>query len=201
MIEPTALTSVGQIALHVTSIDDTERFYRDVLGLPHLYTFGDLTFFDAGGTRLYFQAIDPDKWVAGSIVYFRVRDIHAAYERLTKSDVRFTGAPHMIHRHGDGTEEWMVFFTDPVGRHLLGWNITHSFHTLSKAAGIRQVRFHDLRHTAATLWLAAGMGIDMVSKNLGHSSFAITVDTYDHATPARRDALADVMDRLFGAEA
>jgi len=118
MTDPTALTSVGQIALHVTSVDEAERFYRDVLGLPHLYTFGDLTFFDAGGTRLYLQAVEPEKWVAGSVVYFRVGDIHATYEKLTASDVHFTGAPHMIHRHDDGTEEWMVFFTDPAGNML-----------------------------------------------------------------------------------
>ena len=118
MIDSTALTSVGQVALHVTSVDDTERFYRDVLGLPHLYTFGDLTFFDAGGTRLYFQAIEPEKWVAGSVVYFRVGDIHDACKKLTASGIHFTGAPQMIHRHDDGTEEWMVFFTDPAGNVL-----------------------------------------------------------------------------------
>jgi catechol 2,3-dioxygenase-like lactoylglutathione lyase family enzyme/DNA-binding CsgD family transcriptional regulator len=118
MPDPTTLTSVGQIALYVTSVDDTERFYRDVLGLPHLYTFGDLAFFDCGGIRLYLHAVDPEKWVAGSVVYFRVGDIHATYERLLAEGVHWNGAPHLIHRHDDGTEEWMAFFTDPAGNTL-----------------------------------------------------------------------------------
>lgn len=118
MTDPSVITSVGQVALYVTSVDVAERFYRDVLGLAHLYTFGDLTFFDAGGTRLYLHAVQPEKWVAGSVVYLRVGDIHAAYEKLGGADVQFNGAPHMIHRHEDGTEEWMVFFTDPSGNML-----------------------------------------------------------------------------------
>lgn len=116
--DPTALSSVGQIALHVTSIADAELFYRHVLGLPHLYTFGDLAFFDCGGTRLYLQAVDAEKWVAGSILYFQVGDIHATYERLRAAGVIWQGAPHMIHRHEDGTEEWMAFFADPSGNTL-----------------------------------------------------------------------------------
>ena len=118
MSDPTALSSVGQVALHVTSIADAEAFYRDVLGLPHLYTFGDLAFFDAGGTRLYLQAVEAERWTAGTIIYFRVGDIHATYERLSAAAVHFNGAPHMIHRHEDGTEEWMAFFTDPSGNQL-----------------------------------------------------------------------------------
>jgi predicted enzyme related to lactoylglutathione lyase len=118
MIDSTSLTSVGQVALHVTSIDAAETFYRDVLGLPHLYTFGDLAFFDCGGTRLYLQAVDAEKWVAGSIIYFQVGDIHATYEKLSASGVKWQGAPHMIHRHEDGTEEWMAFFSDPSANTL-----------------------------------------------------------------------------------
>jgi predicted enzyme related to lactoylglutathione lyase len=118
MTEPTALTSVGQIALHVTSIDDAVAFYRDVLGLRHLYTFGDLAFFDCGGTRLYLQAVEAEKWIAGSIIYFQVGDIHATYEKLSGAGVKWQGAPHMIHRHEDGTEEWMAFFRDPSANTL-----------------------------------------------------------------------------------
>lgn len=57
MSDTTQITGVGQIALQVTDIGQTERFYRDVLALPHLYTFGDLAFFDCGGTRLFLRAV------------------------------------------------------------------------------------------------------------------------------------------------
>jgi len=72
MPESSQPTGVGQIALLVTDVDGAERFYRDVLGLPHLYTFGDLTFFDCGDTRLFLRAVPVAEWTAGSIVYFQV---------------------------------------------------------------------------------------------------------------------------------
>lgn len=117
MSEPVALGAIGQIARNVRSIAESVEFYGSKLGLPHLYTFGNLAFFDCGGTRLFLSEGDGD---AGgeSILYFRVPDIHAAHAGLGDRGIAFTDAPHMIHRHADGTEEWMSFFTDPEGRPL-----------------------------------------------------------------------------------
>ena len=53
MDQQSTLGPIGQIARHVTDIEAARRWYRDVLGLPHLYSFGDLAFFDCGGTRLF----------------------------------------------------------------------------------------------------------------------------------------------------
>ena len=53
-----------------------------------------------------------------SLVYLQVGDIAAAQQALLQRGVKFTHAPHMIHRHADGTEEWMGFFEDPDGRPL-----------------------------------------------------------------------------------
>ena len=55
---------------------------------------------------------------AESILYFRVEDIRRAHEQLQERGAEFVQVPHMIHRHGDGTEEWMAFFKDPDGRPL-----------------------------------------------------------------------------------
>jgi extradiol dioxygenase family protein len=52
------------------------------------------------------------------VLYFPVADIHAAAQALEAKGVAFLGAPHLIHRHADSTEEWMAFFTDPEGRTL-----------------------------------------------------------------------------------
>jgi DNA-binding CsgD family transcriptional regulator/predicted enzyme related to lactoylglutathione lyase len=87
------------------------------LGLPHLYTYGTLAFFDCGGVRLLLSQVET-KPAPESIVYLRVADIQSAYEELKARGVDFTNAPHMIHRHADGTEEWMAFFNDPEGRPL-----------------------------------------------------------------------------------
>lgn len=111
------LGAIGQIARSVSDLQASERWYRDVLGLPHLYTFGTLAFFDCGGTRLM---LSQEKGGAAkeSILYLRVPDIAAAQTELTARGVKFTHAPHLIHRHTDGTEEWMAFFEDPDARPL-----------------------------------------------------------------------------------
>jgi DNA-binding CsgD family transcriptional regulator/catechol 2,3-dioxygenase-like lactoylglutathione lyase family enzyme len=112
---PTKLGAIGQVARSVSDIAASEAWFRDVLGLPHLFTFGELAFLDCGGTRLYLQQgeVKPE-----SILYFKVPDIHAAHRELDGNGVTFVSAPHMVHRHADGTEEWMAFFNDPDGRPL-----------------------------------------------------------------------------------
>src|ERR1043166_5479135 len=111
------LGPIGQVSRTVSDIQAAVSWYRDVLGLPHLFTFGPLAFFDCGGPRLSLpqpQGALP----AESILYFQVADIHAARDALAARGARFDGAPHMIHRHDDGTEEWLAAFKDPDGRPL-----------------------------------------------------------------------------------
>lgn len=113
------LGPIGQIARHVSDVAAAERWYRDVLGLPHLYTFGDLAFFDCGGVRLFLSSGEDGSTEAEpSVLYFTVADIQAAHAELTARGVVFRGAPHLIHRHESGVEEWMAFFEDLDG-HLL----------------------------------------------------------------------------------
>lgn len=111
----TALGAIGQVARTVADLAESAAFYGEKLGLPHLYTFGELAFFDCGGTRLYLHQgeVRPE-----SCLYFQVPDIHAAAAALEAKGVAFQGAPHLIHRHADGTEEWMAFFSDPEARTL-----------------------------------------------------------------------------------
>jgi catechol 2,3-dioxygenase-like lactoylglutathione lyase family enzyme len=106
--------TLGQIARTVADIGAAEAWFRDVLGLPHLYTFGNLAFFDCGGTRLMLSAGEGTG--QDSVLYFRVPDIDAAWQRLLDRGAVANSAPHMIHRHADGTEEWMAFVDDNEGR-------------------------------------------------------------------------------------
>lgn len=108
---------IGQLSRSVRDIAAAEAWYRDVLQLPHLYTFGNLAFFDCGGTRLMLSAGEKAE-VDSYVIYFRVPDIHAAHRELQQRGAVFQAAPHMIHRHADGTEEWMAFFADNEGRPL-----------------------------------------------------------------------------------
>lgn len=112
---PVQLGPIGQISRTVGDVAAAEAWYRDTLGLPHLFSAPTLAFFDCGGTRLMLAQGDC---AASSILYFRVPDIRAAHRQLLDRGVTFVAAPHRIHRHPDGTEEWMAFFNDNDGRPL-----------------------------------------------------------------------------------
>lgn len=90
-----------------------------------------------------------------------------------------------------------LVFCNEVG-HNLPTNRLHEWlaRALTKA-GVSRVRFHDLRHTAATLWLQGGLPLKVVSTQLGHSSIAVTADTYLHVNDAQRQDAAQVMERLL----
>jgi extradiol dioxygenase family protein len=109
--------ALGQIDRTTAIAAQGRVWYRDVLGLTELYSFGKLTFFDLGGVRLMLTE-EEGTGASESILYLRVPDIHAAKERLEERGVTFTHAPHLIHRHEEGTEEWMAFFQDNEGRPL-----------------------------------------------------------------------------------
>jgi integrase len=76
-------------------------------------------------------------------------------------------------------------------------NLSRTFEQLVQRSGVRRVRFHDLRHTCASLLLAQGVSPRVVMDVLGHSQLSITMDLYSHVMPsALRDA-ADAMDRAL----
>jgi catechol 2,3-dioxygenase-like lactoylglutathione lyase family enzyme len=109
-----SLGPLGQVSMLIRSVAKTHAWYSEVLGLPHVFTFGDLVFFDCGGTRLFMREVSDAEWRPSSILYFLVPDIVQAHAELTRRAVTFLGAPHMIFRDDStGTEEWMAFFNDP----------------------------------------------------------------------------------------
>lgn len=71
------------------------------------------------------------------------------------------------------------------------------FKPLLKRAGLLEIRFHDLRHTCATLLLAKNVNPKIVSEMLGHSTIAITLDTYSHVLPNMRDQAAAAMEEVL----
>src|ERR1700676_245958 len=108
----TALTRIGQIAINAHDVDRGTAFYRDVLGLPHLFRAGQLSFFDCGGVRLMLdKAEKPEFDHPSSILYFQVADIQAAYERLKTAGTKFEDTPHLLARMPKH-DLWMTFFRD-----------------------------------------------------------------------------------------
>lgn len=90
-------------------------------------------------------------------------------------------------------------FPDTIGRARHGAIFNRSsWRPVREAAGLPpSVRFHDLRHTAASLALAAGVPVTTVSEMLGHASTAITLSVYAHAVPGSQQAAADAMDSIL----
>ncbi len=90
-----------------------------------------------------------------------------------------------------------LVFPNLLGRPRGSSNIVRAFHPLLESAGLPRIRFHDLRHTAATLMLGRGVHAKLVSEMLGHASIAITLDTYSHALPSMHREAAQVMEDLL----
>jgi methylmalonyl-CoA/ethylmalonyl-CoA epimerase len=109
---------VGQIAISVSDVDAAEAFYRDALGLRHLYRFGELTFFDCCGLRLMIEKGRTAEDIrSASPIYFQCADIALAVRELEMRGVAFNSSPHLISRMEDH-DLWMAFFEDPDG-HVL----------------------------------------------------------------------------------
>jgi integrase len=75
--------------------------------------------------------------------------------------------------------------------------VQQAFGKVLRAAGIRHIRPHDLRHTYATLAIQAGVPLLTVSRQLGHASFGITVDLYTHAVPGSNRAAAEALEAVL----
>lgn len=122
------LGSIGQIALTVADVGEATAFYRDRLGMRHLFTAPPgLSFFDCGGTRLMLAepevgagsgGRDAERAAApGCVLYFTVQDIAAGHAALRERGVEFVQEPHKVAELGE-TELWLGFFEDPWGNAL-----------------------------------------------------------------------------------
>jgi len=100
-----------------------------------------------------------------------------------------------INRAGSLWQENGLIFASEEGQPLKRRNITNSkFRSLRKRAGLSAIRFHDLRHTCATLLLGRNVNPKIVSEMLGHASIAITLDTYSHVLPNMQNEAAKAME-------
>ena len=100
-------------------------------------------------------------------------------------------------RAGQLWEDHDLVFPNVLGRPRGHSNIVRAFHPLLEGAGLPRIRFHDLRHTAATLMLGRGVHAKLVSEMLGHASIGITLDIYSHALPSMHRQAAEVMEDLL----
>ena len=113
-----SFAKIRQIAVPVNDIGEATRFYRDVLGMRHLFDAPpQLSFFDCGGVQLMLsgpEAGGEDAATQHPILYYDVADIKAAHSRLTAAGAGTIQEPHMIARMG-GREIWIGFVSDGQG--------------------------------------------------------------------------------------
>jgi len=112
MLAPPVIRGVGQIAVNAHDLGRATAFYRDVLGLRHLFTAGSMAFLTCGDVRLMLGIAEkPEFDHPSSILYFRVDDIDAAYRALLAHGVRFEHEPQLVHKAEDH-DLWLAFFRD-----------------------------------------------------------------------------------------
>jgi integrase len=92
---------------------------------------------------------------------------------------------------------WDLVFCSPLGNPLHARSLVHQFKKHLRLAGLPDVRFHDLRHTCATLLLSARVNPKVVSEILGHASVSVTLDLYNHVIPDMQQDAAETMGRML----
>jgi integrase len=98
---------------------------------------------------------------------------------------------------GNKCQDGDFIFTTNLGTPIHPDDLSRAFPVALAAAKLPKVRFHDLRHSCASLLLSLGVHAKLVQETLGHSSYQLTMDTYSHMIPALRNEVADRMDEIF----
>jgi integrase len=140
---------------------------------------------------------------------FALAEVKTAYSRRNIALSRTAIEALRLHRAQQNIEKLRLgpawdtrhdlIFPNTVGTVMIPDNLVkRSFKPLLAVAGLPDVRFHDLRHTAATLLLSRGVHPKVVSEMLGHADISITLRVYAHVTPNMQQAAVAVMDELFG---
>jgi integrase len=123
--------------------------------------------------------------IALSPVTLRILRLH----RISQSERRLAvGSAYTDHD---------LVFANALGQPLDGTAVTKRFQQIAQDTGLGHLRFHDLRHTAATLMLSAGTHPKIVSERLGHATINITLDTYSHVLPDMQHEAARMLDALL----
>jgi integrase len=144
------------------------------------------------------------QWLTGRGVVFRPPKTAKSRRAIALSED--TRRSLQIHRQrqlqerlaaGPAYRDHDLVFATAIGTPVDPSNLARVWRLIVRAAGLRGVRFHDLRHAHATLLLGEGVHPKVVSERLGHASIAITLDTYSHVLPGLQADAASRMDELL----
>ncbi len=118
-VSPTILIleKIGQIAITVDDLARARNFYQNTLGMKFLFDAGQLAFFQCGDIRLMLSTSEKQEPRGGTILYYKVADIHATHAALISRGVEFFENPHLIAKMPDH-DLWMAFLKDTEGNTL-----------------------------------------------------------------------------------
>ena len=100
-------------------------------------------------------------------------------------------------QRGSAWEEHDLVFCNTYGRYIDNPSLLYTFRNLLREAGLPSMRFHDLRHSAASLLLAMGVHAKVVQELLGHSTIVTTLNIYSHVLPSLQQDALDKLSHLF----
>jgi methylmalonyl-CoA/ethylmalonyl-CoA epimerase len=106
------LDKIGQIAITVSDLERSREFYRNVLGMKFLFDAGTMAFFQCGEIRLMIGASKDPVTPGGTILYFKVQDIHQTHDALKQQGVVFQQAPLVVAKMPEH-DLWLAFMKDP----------------------------------------------------------------------------------------
>ena len=114
---PTGLGPIMQILVPVADVDRAADWYGDVLGLPLIFRFPGIAFFDADGIRIYLARPSDGDFGGRSTIYFRVDDVTGTLEGLEARGATVRERPEITHQAED-YDLWLAFVQDPDGNNI-----------------------------------------------------------------------------------
>jgi integrase len=205
---PAALSEAPRIEAHrlePLTLAEARRFLASVKGHPRemLYQLafhlgmrqGELLALRHDDIRLAERHI----YVTGSMVYLRgtltrqTPKTAASYRLLPLPANLAPALQEHLNKQREAHPDCSYIFSTEEGEPFLPYKLLYEFQALLKAAKLRRVRFHDVRHTAATLLLSSGFPVRTVADILGHANVAVTLNTYAHSTTEQAQEAVDTL--------
>jgi methylmalonyl-CoA/ethylmalonyl-CoA epimerase len=118
-VAPSAVSfdTIGQIAITVDDLARAKDFYQNTLGMKFLFDAGQLAFFQCGDIRIMLSTPEKSEPRGGTVLYYKVDDIHATHSAVKQRGAEFVQDPHLIAKMPDH-DLWMAFLKDTEGNTL-----------------------------------------------------------------------------------
>jgi integrase len=176
-----------------------EGFYYPlyVLALDSGARWGELAALERGDVDLEAGTVSITKSLEESNGERRVKETKT---KASRRRIKLSNFTVDVLREYLETKPGNRIFSTRDGGYLMHTHVSRAFRAHIKKAGLSGVRFHDLRHTMATLLLLAGVHVKVVSERLGHSRIQVTLDTYSHVLPSMQEAAALAIGGFLGSK-